>query len=588
MRELFEKNIRFFYQHLPHYYELIKSIKTRDFKIKENNIYQKDKKVFKNSINDSLTFASYPINNPLWQKEFFTLNPSKWDEKKFYITGKIANKLIKKAKSFKEFQEKGFYFDKDFLYTTAIFGTIGKHIEELRKNYEFQSLFIYEPNPELFAISLHFIDYEQLYKKFNQRLFLWVKGEIDYFAIEKFYYERLITSTFLTLLLKTYSNHFIEDAIKKFKEVKEAKLRGWGTYEDEMIGIKNHIKNINKYKKLMLKKELNIPICIVANGKSLENSINFIKKNKNSMIIISVGTAIKPLLKAGIESDFHIEQERNAIVIDALKDILPNYNGYFVGANVVDPEVFKLAKKPLIYFRESFSLSTHFTLKGSSPIVGNAGFAFGANFSNEIYLCGMDLGYKLNQNIHASNSFYDNRNDIAKEGIKVKGNFSDDIYTNSLFLSSKRKIEELIKQKNLKVYNLSDGAYIKGSIPLKDKTLPPIDKEKVKKEILSAFKDIKFDLPKIDLKKILIPVKNTIKKEVKNYKELTGLIDFIEDGINSFNSTPEYALLKGSLSHLLNELYILSHKVSIKNVNSLKNLIAKNLLEFEKDFKYRL
>jgi hypothetical protein len=337
----------------------------------------------------------------------------------------------------------------------------------------------------------------------------------------------------------------------------------------------------------MLKKELNVPFCIVANGRSLKNSINFIRKNKDSMIIISVGTALKPLLKEGIESDFHIEQERGEVVIEALKEILPEYNGYFVGANVVDPNVFKMAKNPFIYFRESFSLSTHFTLKGSSPIVGNAGFAFGANFGTEIYLCGMDLGFKLNQKIHSDGSFYDNYDDKAKQGIKIEGNFSDDIYTDSLFLTSKRRIEELIKKKNLKVYNLSDGAYIKNTTPLKDKDLPKIDKEKAKKEILSCFKTTYFDLPEVNLKQILLPVKNTIKKEVKNYKELTGLIDFIEDGLNSFEKEhkTEFSLLKGSLSHLLNEFYILSHKIGIKNVKTLQSILSSNLMEFEKDFR---
>ena len=165
----------------------------------------------------------------------------------------------------------------------------------------------------------------------------------------------------------------------------------------EIKGIKNHIQNINKYNLLTQKKKINAPFCIVANGKSLEKNIEFIKKNKDSLIIVSVGTAIKPLLKAGIESDFHIEQERIELLKEALKNILPNYNGYFLGANVVNPKVFEMAKNPLMYIREAFSLEDRFVLTGSSPIVGNAGFAFSANFTDEICLCGMDLGFRLNQ-----------------------------------------------------------------------------------------------------------------------------------------------------------------------------------------------
>jgi hypothetical protein len=368
MQKFFEKNIKFFYHNIPSFYNLITSTKTRRFKILNNNIYdtKTNSFIYPNSIDeDSLNFAYNPIQNTLWEKEFFYLNAPKLDEKEFFITAKIVNKLIDKAKNLN--YTNSFYFEKNFLPTTVILGMLaGKHIEILAQKYNFQSLFIYEPEPEFFAISLYFIDYEKLYKKLKGKLFLFVKNKIDYFAIEKFYFERIITSSFARFTLTTYENEFILDAKNKFSEISLLKNRGWGTYEDEIKGIKNHLKNINKYPLFSKSKKLNVPICIVANGKSLEKNIEFIKKNKNSMIIISVGTALKPLLKAGIESDFHIEQERIDILEEALKDVLPNYNGYFLGASVVNPSVFKMAKNPLMYIREAFTLEdNYFTLKYS-------------------------------------------------------------------------------------------------------------------------------------------------------------------------------------------------------------------------------
>ena len=51
------------------------------------------------------------------------------------------------------------FTQKDFLPTTVIFGLLGgKHLDLLVKKYEFQSLFVYEPNPEFFALSLYFVD----------------------------------------------------------------------------------------------------------------------------------------------------------------------------------------------------------------------------------------------------------------------------------------------------------------------------------------------------------------------------------------------------------------------------------------------
>jgi len=403
MQKLFEKNIKFFYYNIPSFYKLITNIKSRRYKILSNNIYDTQKNVFlyPNSIEkDSKILANDPFQNILWDKEFFYIEPPKLDEKEFFITGNIVNKLIQKSKILN--YTNYFYFEKNFLPSIVILGLLaGKHIQILSQNYNFQSLFIYEPNPEFFAISLYFIDYENLYKKLKGKLFIYIKNKINYYAIEKFYFERVITSNFARFTLTTYQNKYIIDAKRKFNEISILKNRGWGTFEDEIKGIKNHLKNINKYLLLKKSQKLNIPICIVANGKSLEKNIDFIKKNKNSMIIISVGTALKPLLKANIQSDFHIEQERIDTLIEALKDVLPHYQGYFLGASVVNQKIFQMAKKPLVYIREAFSLEeNYFTLKFSSPIVGNTGIAFASEFSNNIYLCGMDLGFRLGERKH--------------------------------------------------------------------------------------------------------------------------------------------------------------------------------------------
>jgi hypothetical protein len=311
--------------------------------------------------------------------------------------------------------------------------------------------------------------------------------------------------------------------------------------------------------------------------------MEFIRKNQNSMIIFSVGTAIKPLMKAGIKSDFHIEQERIDTLIKALKDVLPNYEGYFIGANVVKEEVFKMAKNPLMYHREAFSLSDkNLQIKGSSPLVGNAGFAIASLFSDEIYLCGMDLGFRLGEKKHSSGSFYDDFEDIEKEGIKIEGNFSDDIYTNSLFLSSKKNIEGMIELLGLNVYNLSDGAYIKGTIPLKENfSLKKIDKEKIINEMLSGFEYTNLKMPQINLFKVLNPVRKMLDKEVKDTKHLTGLIDFIDNALDTLPKNAEYFLLRGSISHILNNFYILSHKIPASKIPLLQKQLKKDLILFQ-------
>jgi hypothetical protein len=584
---LYEKNLNFFKKHLPEYYNLIQSI-SDSIEIKNDNLYLNGKKLYPNSITSDSQMLSYnPIINPNWKKDFFFLEPDLWD-KEYYITGKIINKIVSKAKKLPSYNKNGFYFDKDFLPSTVIYGLLaGQHLNNLVKKYDFQSLFVYEPIPEFFKISLHYVDYSYIYEKLNERFFLWVKGKINYSSIENFYYERTITSTFFSLELSTYEHPLILDAKNKFSQIRSEKIRGWGTYEDEIKGIKNHFQNIENYPLISSIKKMKIPFCVVANGKSLEKNIDFIKKNKNSMIIVSVGTAIKPLINAGIQSDFHIEQERIETLIDALKDVLPSFEGFFVGANVVNPNVFKMAKKPLMFIREAFTFSNFYPfLIGSSPIVGNAGFAFSNYFTDEIYLCGMDLGFRLNEKKHASNSFYDSLNDIENHGIKIEGNFSDDIYTNSLFLSSKKNIEKLIKAFSLKVYNLSDGAKIEGAIPLKDKVLPKIDKQKYISEILNNFKTTKRKEKNLNISPILNAFYKSLDfKNIKSKKELTGRIDFIEDSIkNMMKQNPAIgALMRGSFYHILNYFYIVAHKIDLKEIQKITD-IKNDLMLFKNDF----
>ena len=592
MQKLFEKNIQFLYQNLPHYYNLINSIKKRNFEIKDNNIFDlnSNSPIYPNSIEeDSKILALNPINNNLYKKYFTFIKPPVWEEN-FYITGKIVNKLIKKASILPT--TNGFYFEKDFLPATVIYGILsGRHIDLLVENYEFQSLLIYEPNPEFFLISLYFMDLEKIYSKLDERFFIQIGGKLSPEIIQKFLNERVVTSSFMQIELKSYNHPLIDDATKKFKEYEAAKIRGWGTYEDEMKGIKNHQKNINKYPLLEKSLNLNIPFCVVANGKSLEKNIDFIKKNQHSMIIISVGTALKPLINYGIESDFHIEQERIDLLIKALEDILPKYNGIFVGANVINPQIFKMAKNPFMYTREGFTFESFYPrpLVFSSPIVGNTGVSFAANFTNEIYLCGMDLGFRLKEKKHSKNSFYDELDDTPTDGIKIEGNFSNDIYTDSLFLSSKLAVERLIKAKNLKVYNLSDGTYIQNSIPLKDKILPKIDKEKYIKEILKTFNTKKFYEQEPDLYPLLNAVSKTFKTlDINDYKHLTGVTDFLEDLITAYRqkNPTAYSLMRGSLWHILLNFYILSHKLeNKKDIKKLAKILKKEIFEFEKQFK---
>jgi len=601
MNKLFAKNLNYFYKEIPSFYSLIQNIKTRRFKIQNNNIFDTQTNSYFYPIENgkslmyqvSELYANNPMRNDLWYKYFLMKNLAGYDENILPITSKICNQIIDVAKNSKDFTN-DYYFDKNILYTTTIFGIgAGLHIEYLTQKYDFQSLFIYEPEPEFFAISCYFVDWERIYKTLGDRFYLFIKGNIDNKILKRFYDTRTISSNFLRLEFTTYSSDKIEEAKKEFYLANISNKRGWGSFEDESVGFKNHLKNINKNIPILKgTKKIKAPICIIANGASLNNDIEWIKNNKDNMIIVSVGTSIRPLLKNGIQSDFHIEIERMEKLVEILKPSLEQYEGYFVGASVINSEHFKIAKNPLMFVRDASSTTgiSNYFLNFCSPMVGNTGFSFGIHFSDEVYMVGFDVGFKKDKKIHADGSFYDNLDDKEK-GYPVKGNLSQNIYSNDLLNLSRQNLEmaiALLKPK--KVYNLSDGAFINGTIPKKSKDIKllKIDKKKYIDEILNNFDIDKIKL--LDYSGFLELYKNKIiellDKTPKNKKEFVEIIDLVTDYTLAFvRYEPAVGtLMRGSIWHILNIIFIAIHKCNLEDYTNMVEIVKKGIKNYKIEF----
>ena len=595
------KNINYFYKHLPHYYNLIKNIKGRRFKIVNDNILDLETGSYFYPIENgkslmeqiSELYANNPMKNHMWEKFFLMKELPHYDEKILPITSKICNEIVDIAKKSDNFTM-DYYYDKNFLYTTTIFGIgSGLHIEYLIKRYQFQSLFIYEPEEELFAISCYFVDWEEAFNRLNDRLYLFVKGNLDSKVIKRFYDSRVVTSNFLRVQFTTYNSPKIEEAKREFYLANISNKRGWGSFEDEIVGFRNHLRNIDKKVPILYKTEkLDVPICVVANGASLENELEWLKENRENMILVSVGTAIRPLSVAGIEADFHIEIERMPKLVEILRENLEKFNGYFVGATVIDSEHFNIAKKPLMFVRDASSTTaiSNFFLTHTSPMVGNSGFSFATHFSDEIYMVGFDVGWKRGKRVHSKNSFYDNKDDIIEEGYPVKGNFSEDIYSNDLLNLSRQNLEMTIAQlKPKRVYNLSDGAYIQGTISKRSEEikLKKIEKKRYIEKIVKCFRVEK--IRKIDYSQFLELYKSKViellDREVKTRQELTEVIDLVNEYSLTFSRYEPAVgtLMRGTIWHILNAIYLSLHKTDLKNYSKMVKLLKNRIKKYKID-----
>ena len=360
--------------------------------------------------------------------------------------------------------------------------------------------------------------------------------------------------------------------------------RGWGSFEDEMIGIENTLQNISNNKKELKKnkkkpnlflvnpKRVDMPICVVGNGASLDSSLEFLKHHQNEMIIFSCGTAIKPLKEAGIKPDFQIEIERVDYLEQYLSPILGNTP--LLCGNMVNPTALDLANEKYLFMRggsaSGYMFKSPFVMEFCAPFVGNAGFALACQLGNEVLLCGLDCGYIKGRTKHASNSAYGEETEaIPSNAIRVRGNFDHEVYSDSIFLLSSQMITNAIKALKPKmVLNLGEGMYIEGARPTKvsEFSLKKNKKSAFIKEIKSYFKedkklifnDFREDFYLQEIQEFKSKLSNALQADIKTKQELFKWVDtiFAISAKKSLNSPFVGILFEGSLAHICQNLMI--------------------------------
>ena len=463
-----------------------------------------------------------------------------------------------------------YHLPSDFLPNISLFGLGGGiFLQILNEKYSaIHNFFIFEESLDLFRIACFFVDFGSLFQKVeNKGGYIFIESMMKRDYVLNFFLSRRISTSVMRLELMMYQTPVNISARSIVYELHLQSLRGWGTYEDEMIGIKNK-KSYPLYPMLVEQKRINAPICVIANGPSLDFLLPFIKKNQNKMILFSCGTALKPLLNAGIRPDFQIEIERHHYLGDVLKEA-PLGDIPLLCATVLNKEAKELAKEIYLFERDGSSAANlnepKFKVKFTAPLVGNAGASLASYLGSDVILCGLDCGYKKGAKKHAKNSYYGEEDEKLPEGVyKVDGNFSDDIYSDALYSLSRNALEEAFRAlKPFNILNLNDGAYIKGATPIyfQDFELKEINKNQEIKNLKSLFKNPQecgFYTKETQLYIFeILAFKNSIRDlfnvEVQNKKGLFIAVDKIFEEISKVSQKNPFVgiLFGGTLSHFL-------------------------------------
>ncbi|NLY76508.1 MAG: motility associated factor glycosyltransferase family protein [Tissierellia bacterium] len=187
-----------------------------------------------------------------------------------------------------------------------VFGLgFGYHVEQLIVKAPNADFYIIETNKEVFRLALENVDLKNIIN--NDRVHLCVSDDITEIS-------EILSSTFLlndikivlhNASMKIMPNNLID--IKYLLEeyiMKESSYKKLATQLRENFN--SNIVNYDENVDVLFNKYNNIPLYIVSAGPSLDRNIKDLKKAKRRGIILSVGRAVKPLLKENIKPDLII------------------------------------------------------------------------------------------------------------------------------------------------------------------------------------------------------------------------------------------------------------------------------------------
>jgi hypothetical protein len=529
--EQFEENLAYFKTAQPAIYNTVVKHCCKEFRLCSNpdgspNIIETknntavyntfDKTSFWDLINKNITNISADFTIPL---HFIGGGDSRWKSNNPIQYG-MLNSLYEKG----VFHQLGVRDDNlepfkncssDFLPFIRVYGVgLGYHITELIRLKNINYMSIYEPKLDLFYTSLFTIPWKLVFQYFDARgkgLNLVLGGAPDN-AIRTnatFLKQRFMPLTTCFYRLKHLGSAEASELIKKEPQSdaveREQSDAGW--YEDQRFGFYLSARNIKNDSKFFSGRKIKqyFRAFIVGAGPSLNDTIHYIKAHQDDAVIVSCGSAITPLLKAGIIPDYEVVQERvwqfekheEKHDLELLKKVT------LLKLNVVSQRIDKFYDDTLIFqkFRDpgSSMLADYPVTTAVNPTVTNAGISMCAALGvDEAYLFGVDYGApKDSEKMHADNTIYDRA--TVDDSVKAKtrfdlpGNLGAPIRTDSTLSWSHQTTEmKIAEYPTIKWINVGEGALIAGASPLAPEKLPKKFKKKtakkeVKKELSSCF-----------------------------------------------------------------------------------------------------
>ena len=272
-----------------------------------------------------------------------------------------------------------------------------------------------------------------------------------------------------------------------------------GFFDDEVKMVDNVLENLNRNPGRLytgqthsgiipggaVSQSTQVPAFIIGSGPSLTNSLPIIKQFADRAILFSCGTALLPLLKAGITPDFQIELENLGDTEKAYFELEEQDLNFRLPIGLssltVIPDIMRRFDRRLYFCRQHQVVASLLgnvaeTLPFSDPTVTNAGLTICLKAGmNPIYFFGVDLGSRNPKNMHAKGTIYDEKTGqlpsvrpAERVNIDLPGNFNGTILSHDRYVSCRSHLSLAIQLHGTSsVINCSDGARVDGTQALR-------------------------------------------------------------------------------------------------------------------------
>ncbi|NQU57893.1 MAG: motility associated factor glycosyltransferase family protein [Rhodospirillales bacterium] len=508
-----------------------------------------------------------------------TLNPEAFDE---YAGRFLHNTLLRATEEGMIFSSKTSTKESYFIFCFGI-GLAG-FIDDLVKYTNCHCLVLFDQSYEFLYHSLEVYDWAALFARFKKRdgkVMIYIGNDPDTISTQTRAVVRSVNACSLDgMYAYSHYNHTLfARASTILMEDKNLIVSGLGFLDDEIIMIKHAHANLYAGKaKIYLRppdRVLPLPAFVIGSGPSLDRDIAHIKKLTDKAIIISCGSAIRPLMVNGIVPDFHVELENDDILplISQVHEKFDMSSICLLTSITGDRSVLKFFKKVSFYFRGSLSpfpiffRQTEEVLLYCNPTVANAGLSFAQEIGcREIFMFGTDMG-SLNPDIHHSkDSYHYTEGAVFLDQvytIPVPGNFGGTCYTSEGLYWAKDSLETAIKgtPRGRVYYNCANGAMIEGTIARTAKSIdlkaPEKEKEITIGEIIDSFpvytKETFEELWQDDqvvasMHEFIDLIRNIFKKHknFSNKRYLTNMVKLLEGSYGRLR-TGNMLLFRGSI-----------------------------------------